>query len=87
MKILSSSGKGTIVPVLSAFFFALFLSLLFSLTTGLSCVTILATASCTVGSNVYDADSDVRKALFTFVVYTNKGYSDFFTTISSNVAI
>ena len=39
-----------------AFFFELLLSLLFSLTTGLSCVKILATASCIVGSNVYDAD-------------------------------
>ena len=38
------------------FLFATLLSLLFSLTTGLSCVTILANASCTVGSNVYDAD-------------------------------
>ena len=38
------------------FFFALLLSLLFPLTTGLSRVTILANASCTVGSNVYDAD-------------------------------
>ena len=54
--VLSSSGESTILLVLSAFFFALFLSLLFSLTTGLSRVTILATASCTVGSNVYDAD-------------------------------
>ena len=54
--VLSWSGESTILLVLSAFFFALFLSLLFSLTTGLSRVTILATASCTVGSNVYDAD-------------------------------
>ena len=39
-----------------AFFFELLLLLLFSLTTGLPCVTILATASCTVGLNVFDAD-------------------------------
>ena len=56
VKFLSSSGESTIVQVFFAFLFALLLSLLFPLTSGLSCVTILANASCTVGSNVYDAD-------------------------------
>ena len=56
VKSLSSSSESTIVPVFFTFFFALLLSLLFPLTTGLSRVTILANASCTVGSNVYDAD-------------------------------
>ena len=55
VKFLSSSSESTIVPVVFTFFFKL-LSLLFPLTTGLSFVTILANASCTVGSNVYDAD-------------------------------
>ena len=56
VKFLSSSSESTIVPVFFAFFFATLLSLLFLPTTGLSFVTILANASCTVGSNVYDAD-------------------------------
>ena len=39
-----------------AFFLCIIIVIIISLTTGLSRVTILANASCTVSSNVYDAD-------------------------------
>ena len=56
MKFLSSSSESTIVPVFFAFFLCIIIVIIISLTTGLSRVTILANALCTVGSNVYDAD-------------------------------
>ena len=49
--------------------FELLLLLLFSLTTGLSCVTILATALCIVGWNVYDADFVLAKILLISFAY------------------
>ena len=61
------------------FFFALLLSLLFPLTTGLSRVTILANASCTVGSNVYDADfvlATIWLILFAYALIVNNNNND-----------
>ena len=56
VKFLSSSSESTIVLFCFAFFFCIIIVIIISLTTGLSRVTILANASCTVGLNVYDAD-------------------------------
>ena len=67
------------MPVFFAFFFALLLSLLFPLTTGLSRVTILANASCTVGSNVYDADfvlATIWLISFAYALIVNNNNND-----------
>ena len=65
--------------VFLCFFFCIIIVIIISLTTGLSRVTILANASCTVGLNVYDADfvlATIWLISFAYALIVNNNNND-----------